>query len=157
MSDKFWSKVNILGDIPIHCPELGRCWDWIGRTDSDGYGSCSKYLGSDLAHRVSVMLSGRIIPKNKEVDHICRNTSCVNPKHLRVVTHLENMKNVRSRTKNTHCIKGHEFSSENTRTYSYKTGTMRVCKACEWENYRPIGKRRRAPYPTTGPIRNSPF
>lgn len=32
------------------------------------------------------------VPDGLEIDHLCRNTQCVNPDHLEAVTHRENMK-----------------------------------------------------------------
>lgn len=34
------------------------------------------------AHQVAYVLTHGSVPKNKELDHLCRNKLCVNPKHL---------------------------------------------------------------------------
>jgi len=55
------------------------------------------------------MANGRI-PENIQIDHICHNPSCVNPDHLRLATHSENMWNSRKRKNNTSGEKGVTWS-----------------------------------------------
>jgi len=66
------------------------CWNWLAGKNSDGYGSfhlCGKKWG---AHRVSVLLNGRD-PTGNIVRHNCDNPSCVNPYHLELGTHRDNV------------------------------------------------------------------
>ncbi len=76
--------------------ELGKtpedCWQWLGHCDQAGYGK--KQFGNEtwVAHRwLWCQLFGPI-PDGLVIDHICQNTSCVNPHHLRVVTQAENVR-----------------------------------------------------------------
>jgi hypothetical protein len=46
----------------------------------------------EQAHRISYRLHCGDIPEGMEIDHLCRNRGCVNPDHLRVVPHRENMR-----------------------------------------------------------------
>lgn len=46
------------------------------------------------AHRFSYEAHKGPIPEGLEIDHVCRNRSCVNPEHLRAVTRRENMRNL---------------------------------------------------------------
>lgn len=46
-----------------------------------------------LAHRKAYQDAYGEVPKGLEIDHVCKNRSCANPLHLRVVTHTENMRN----------------------------------------------------------------
>lgn len=73
---------------------------------------------------------GKPVPDGLELDHLCRNRSCVRPDHLEPVTRSENAKrgDVGSHNSSkTHCLRGHEFSEENTITT--KRG-YRACKTC---------------------------
>lgn len=104
----FWSYVQ------INNPFL--CWEWLGGKCSDGYGSCS---GGNGAHRRSYELVIGNIPDNLELDHLCRNRSCVNPYHLEAVTHKVNTQ--RGLTK-TVCKRGHPRTPENL--------TRNRCREC---------------------------
>src|ERR1700744_3050035 len=54
------------------------CWNWVGAKNNRGYGN----YRSKSAHRMSYEAnSGEKIPEGMTIDHICRNTSCVNPDH----------------------------------------------------------------------------
>jgi hypothetical protein len=74
------------------------CWIWPIKSSSKRYGSI--IVGSRrnrtrqvrLAHVVSYETFIGPIPKGLELDHLCRNTHCVNPWHLEPVTHLVNMR-----------------------------------------------------------------
>jgi len=67
------------------------CWNWTGVVNG-GYGHLSIKANRILAHRYSLQLHlKRPIPKNMEVRHMCHNTKCFNPEHLKEGTHAENM------------------------------------------------------------------
>lgn len=121
--DRFWSKVGRGGPSD--------CWEWTGPINAKGYGRFHAVGASEMAHRTSVRLSGREIPEGFEVDHVCRNRRCVNPAHLRVVTHQENLLAgatiVAAAAARTHCPKGHPLSGTNL---SISRGKRR-CMECD--------------------------
>ena len=130
----FWDKVNKIPD---------GCWEWSGAKLMRGYGVCWDGDRRCLAHRFVLRLFSIEIPQGLEVDHLCRNTSCVNPVHLDIVSHRTNvirglspeLTSERIRAK-THCPHGHPYDAANT--YFYPTGyrSCIVCRKRDRVNYR---------------------
>lgn len=118
---RFWPRVD----------KTDSCWVWRGQLNNQGYGQFSIKKRHKLAHRLSYEWTIGPIPEGLELDHLCRNTKCVNPAHLEPVTHAENMrrgnqgKYLRDRT---HCIHGHAFDEANT--YILPRNGSRVCRKC---------------------------
>lgn len=91
------------------------CWLWTGfRRPKGGYGAFRATADKTYAaHRWSYEFLVGPIPDGLTIDHLCRNPPCVNPAHLEPVTIQENIARVpkwaRSRTRGTHCSRGHEL------------------------------------------------
>lgn len=71
------------------------CWLWQRAIEERGYARAAVPGFSKRmvhVHRASVEIFKGPIPEGFEVDHLCRNTSCVNPSHLESVTPEENRK-----------------------------------------------------------------
>lgn len=109
----------------------GGCLEWSLRRDKQGYGRL--YFdgrAEEGAHRVAYRLFVAPIPPGMTVDHLCFNTSCANPDHLRLLTHTDNSKNQRSALA-THCIHGHEFTPDNTYIKPGFRNGRRQCRTCQ--------------------------
>lgn len=106
------------------------CWRWDGSLTPTGYGRIG--IGGRLAnggkriraHRVTWVWLRGPIPDGLELDHLCRNTRCVNPDHLEPVTHRVNIQ--RGYASETHCRRGHRRTPENTYTHPAGSG----CREC---------------------------
>jgi len=75
------------------------CWNWNRYRDRDGYGSTRTDGSLLLAHRAVYERLVGPIPEGLELDHLCFNTSCVNPAHLEPVTGAENLRREQSHRK----------------------------------------------------------
>jgi len=105
------------------------CIEWPGHITEKGYARVHIGSKSYLVHRLAYEQVYGSIPEGMVLDHLCRNTKCINPNHLEAVTTQENIARGEDGKKNrekTHCPEGHAYSLENT---SLK-GNRRACKTC---------------------------
>lgn len=92
-ADRFWSKVDPTGD----------CWLWTAYTKPDGYGQFTVRKGKFYnAHAVSYALTAGPVPPGMVVCHRCDNPPCVNPDHLFLGTHRDNMHDMSAKGRAVH-------------------------------------------------------
>lgn len=124
------------------------CWIWQGNLHRFGYGIWAAPGDGRqerfMAHRISYLAAGGLIPAGLVVDHLCFRPACVNPAHLEPVRDGENTqrswragragtaKAAATRRAHTHCARGHEWTDENT---IHRDG-KRHCRNCRDTNRR---------------------
>lgn len=108
-AQSFWFRVRVTDSTA--------CWTWEGAMSGEGerYG----YYGGMGAHRFSWILANGPIPAGLFVRHKCDNPPCVNPAHLELGTHQQNMEDMIERQrgwhqKRTECKSGHPVTPETT-------------------------------------------
>lgn len=111
---------------------MSGCFLWIGVLDTNGYGRVWWKWKTTLAHRVSWEIVNGKIPDGLVIDHLCRTPSCVNPRHMEVVTQRVNVLRGNGpcaiRARWTQCQKcGGAYSNYKTR---------RFCRKCTNESRR---------------------
>lgn len=110
------------------------CWIWMASHYRDGYG-CINFNGKNCAaHRATWTIINGPIPEDRQLDHLCRVRSCVNPNHLELVTQKENILRGTSRSAinavKTQCPNGHSFTPDNTYSQHIGRRIQRSCKIC---------------------------
>lgn len=124
---RFWSYVD----------KTSSCWIWTGAKGKgrDTYGRFNVRGYVFKASRLSYLIEKGPIPEGLHVLHSCDVPSCVNPSHLEVGTHVENMAAMKARCRSNGrlrgikiCTKGlHPLEGDNL--IICKNG-RRLCKVC---------------------------
>jgi len=120
-------------------PDTG-CWTWTASRKGrhSDYGAVSVKGRMLYAHRVAYEAARGSLPDGMELDHLCRNRLCVNPFHLEVVTHQENVRRGMVAQKRGHwgsddpdlCQRGHnDWRVDGGRRRCAECGRMR------WRSY----------------------
>lgn len=120
------------------------CWEWNGFRRHTGHGTISVDGHVRFTHRVAYEFFIGPIPQCLVLDHVCMNPPCFNPDHLQPVTLAINTMRGESpfarNARKTHCIRGHEFTPENT----IRTKRQRICRICVNRLHREYRARQKA-------------
>ena len=125
------------------------CWQWQGSMQKSGKNGQALYPSifikvgkkkSWRGNRLSYTVFKGEIPTGMSVCHHCDNTKCVNPNHLFLGTHSQNMQDKLSKNrdhnkKKTHCLSGHPFEGDNLITRKDGARSCRVCMRAYWKKH----------------------
>ena len=114
-TDRFLSHVDRSGP--------NGCWEWTSTIAPNGYGRMFLDKQQYAAHRLSYRKFKGIIPDGFQIDHLCKNTKCVNPDHLEAVSRTENVHRSSATGMRKTCKRGHLLTPENCRP-------NRSCRIC---------------------------
>lgn len=116
------------------------CIEWGGTIGNNGYGYFYFKNKKYLTHRLSYLIFKKENPNNLFVCHTCDNRKCINPDHLWLGTCADNLRDIRSKGRQSNqnkykffCKNGHEFNDLNTIIRKTKKRSYRVCSICEKE------------------------
>lgn len=84
--ERFWEKVDIRG--------TSECWEWCASKRSGEYGQFSIAGKTYKANRIAYEFFYGSFDKSLFVLHECDNPGCVNPAHLFLGSHTDNMKDM---------------------------------------------------------------
>lgn len=117
----FFSKVEV---------DEKECWVWRAAVNG-GSGACYGVFRGESAHRTAYRWFVGQIPSGYHVDHLCRNSICVNPGHLEAVTQRENSRRASVFEVTGMCKRGHVATPETVGTMKQGGGrTARYCRVC---------------------------
>ena len=130
-------KTSILSRLSskITIDQQTGCWLWTASLKPNGYGQRWDGYKLTWAHRAVYEALRGAIPQGLVLDHLCRIPRCVNPEHLEAVTPLVNAQRgigqgnpvLKNKTR---CLRGHEFTEENTYLAPNRKYSTRVCRLC---------------------------
>ena len=125
------------------------CWIWNGAKNNNGYGFIRYKNSLQLVHRIMYSWFIKPIPRGLsskgQVDHMCNNRLCCNPKHLQFITQKENVlrgKGVSAvNARKIFCKRGHKLPLKDNRSDG-----GRRCLICQRQKDREYWKKRKDNY-----------
>lgn len=102
------------------------CWEWQGCKNKYGYGRTMRHPKNIFTHRLMYELYYGLKPGKSVVMHTCDNPPCINPDHLRIGTHTENMQDMTNKGRRVSL--GGESNPSAKLTKSKVTEIREMCK-----------------------------
>lgn len=106
--ENFWKRA--IHEKNVVVSELGECWETVRNRMQFSYKN--RHING---HRIAYTITKGEIPKGMIVRHKCDNTKCINPDHLELGTHEDNMRD-RSERGRTAQGESHHASKLNNQT-----------------------------------------
>ena len=111
--------------------QLGPCLLWTGAKNPHGYAQFYPSAGGNMGgHRFAYITAHGPIPKELQIDHLCRVRHCVRAAHMQLVSAkvntLRGVGPTALNAKKTHCLYGHIYDEKNT----YVHHGSRYCRRC---------------------------
>ena len=106
------------------------CIKTTAKLDRDGYGR----INGEGAHRIAYIQKFGPIPKGMIVMHTCDNPSCVNPQHLKLGTHKQNMEDMVSKDRSTRGERSHTAKLTNNDVLEIRASSLSNYKLAEKYN-----------------------
>lgn len=125
---RFWKKVQ----------KTNTCWLWKGAL-SNNYGSFHNGKKNVKAHRFAYELLIGKIRKDLSACHRCNNSKCVNPAHIYIASHKENMIDagndnlLGSKFRLIVCPRGHYKTGKNGFPFKQNGKITMGCRKCRYE------------------------
>lgn len=121
------------------------CWEWLAGRNQFGYGTF-RAKPDQLAHRFAWRLERGPIPDGMSVCHRCDNPGCVNPGHLFLGTHADNMADKankgravsNSMPRDTHPMTRFSEDVCQQMTKRYEAGETQQSLAAEFDTYQSV-------------------
>lgn len=105
------------------------CWDWLGYRQSGGYGQTYMEGVRWTLHRLSWHFFMGEIPEGALVLHKCDRPCCINPEHLFLGSHKDNMHDCMSKGRHSFGFrKGHTYSSNKKRLRKLDDDSVRAIR-----------------------------
>lgn len=124
------------------------CWLWTGHLMSGGY--AEMFFRGKLwrVHRLAYWFWKGEFDLKLDICHTCDIKRCVNPDHLWLGTHRQNMidhveKGRHYETKKTHCLRGHPLSGDNIVWHNGGPGRNKARRCVTCNRYRQTVEYRR--------------
>lgn len=138
--------------LAVDATRVDECWPWPGFVPKDGYVRVAIRRADGkavtmVAHKRAYNVLVGEVPQGKQLDHLCRNRSCFNPKHLEPVTQRVNVRrgtgNAAKNATKTHCKRGHPLTEGNLLSSGARRGWRNCCQCIREQDRERRRKKRR--------------